>query len=199
MWCFSGNAYHCFWGMFNLFILLTISDEGRSTIRKIFDKYHKRMLYTATQILGKDRAEEAVHDVFVKLIEKFEKNFEILGDKPGQYFVIIIRNHSLNILKREHMDTVPLDEEHIDIYENSDSVNIVIQISAGCNVSIDNEHAEIYQININGRDADVYDSNDPGSPNGIVILDDASGNIISVISYADLSETMKIAENIRLK
>jgi len=97
-----------------LFILLTISDEGRSAIRYIFDKYHKRMLYMATQILGKDRAEEAVHDVFVKLIEKFEKNFEILGDKPGQYFVIIIRNHSLNIVKKDRLDTVPLDEDHID-------------------------------------------------------------------------------------
>ena len=85
------------------------------------------------------------------------------------------------------------------IYENSDSVIIMIEIAAGGKKSIDNEHAEIYQIKINGRDADVYESNDPGSPNGIVLLDDVSGNIISVISHADLNETMRIAENIRLK
>ena len=31
------------------------------------------MLYTATRILGTERGEEAVHDVFVKFIEKYEE------------------------------------------------------------------------------------------------------------------------------
>jgi len=50
----------------------------------------------AIQILGKERGEDAVHDVFVKLIEKFENNPEDLRDKPGQYWVIMVRNHSLH-------------------------------------------------------------------------------------------------------
>jgi RNA polymerase sigma-70 factor (ECF subfamily) len=94
-----------------LILIFTISDDGRSIICEIYDKHHKRMLYAATQILGKDRGEEAVHDVFVKLIEKIENNSEDFGDKPGQYFVISVRNHSLNILKRERLDFLPLEED----------------------------------------------------------------------------------------
>jgi len=72
------------------------------------------MLYTATQVLGKERGEEAVHDVFVKIIEKFENNPEILGDKPGQFFVIIVKNHSIDLLRKEHLDTVSLEDDFMD-------------------------------------------------------------------------------------
>ena len=104
-----------------MLIFLVISDHGRNIICGIYEKYQKRLIYTATQILGKERGEEAVHDVFVALLEKFENNFEILGDKPGQYFVIMVRNHSLNIQKRERVDIVPLEEELVDddIFQSS--------------------------------------------------------------------------------
>ena len=97
-----------------MFIILTISEDGRSLICEIYYKYHKQMLYTATQILGRARGEEAVQSVFLLLLEKFENNYEVLGDKPGRYFVIITRNHSLNLLKKEHLEFVPLDEELMD-------------------------------------------------------------------------------------
>jgi RNA polymerase sigma-70 factor (ECF subfamily) len=71
------------------------------------------MLYTATQILGKDSGEEAVHDIFVKLIEKFKNNEAFLGDKPAQYFVIIARNHSLNLLAKNGAYNLPLEEEFL--------------------------------------------------------------------------------------
>ena len=96
-----------------MIFLMIISDDGRNIICEIYDKHYKRMLNTATQILGRDSGEEAVHDVFVKLIEKFEKNIEILGDKPGQYFVIIVRNHSLNLLKKERLELFPLDDDFV--------------------------------------------------------------------------------------
>ena len=106
-----------------MIFILTISDDGRSIICKIYEKHHKRMLYTAAQILGKDRAEEAVHDVFVKLIEKFENNSKEYGDKPGQYFVITVRNHSLNILKRERIEFLSLEEDQAgdDIFQSDDA------------------------------------------------------------------------------
>jgi RNA polymerase sigma-70 factor (ECF subfamily) len=98
-------------GGFILIFVFVISDDGRSIICEIYDKHYKRMLYTATQILGQERGEDAVHDVFVKLIDKFENNSENYGDKPGQYFVIIVRNHSLNILKKDRLDFLPFPEE----------------------------------------------------------------------------------------
>jgi len=65
-------------------------------------------------MLGKERGEEAVHDVFARIIEKYDKNKFDLGDKPGQYFVIMIRNHSINILRKEKMETIPLDDDFVE-------------------------------------------------------------------------------------
>ena len=81
-----------------MLFLLILSDDGLNTINGFYHKYYKRMLYTATQLLGNDLGEEAVHDVFVKIIEIIKKNSGFFGDKPGQYFVIMVRNHSLKIL-----------------------------------------------------------------------------------------------------
>ena len=97
-----------------LFIFI-LSDSGQRFISVIYQKYYKRMLYTAVQLLGTDNGEEAVHDVFIKIIKITEKNEEFFTDKPGQYFVIMVKNHSLNVLRKERMAPLPLDE---DILEN---------------------------------------------------------------------------------
>ena len=94
--------------------LIILSDDENTLISGIYMKYYKRMLYTATQLLGNDRGEEAIHDVFIKIIEIIEKNSGFFGDKPGQYFVIMVRNHSLNILKKERVELLPLDDELLD-------------------------------------------------------------------------------------
>ena len=93
-----------------MLFLLILSDDGQNIISGIYSKYHRRMLYTAIQLLGKNRGEEAVHDVFVKIMEIIEKKADYFGDKPGQYFVVMVRNHSLNILKKERAEYLPLDE-----------------------------------------------------------------------------------------
>jgi len=107
-----------------LIIILTISDAGQRIICQIYDKHLGRMIYTATKILGSARGEDAVHDVFVKMIEKFENNIEDLGDKPGQFFVILARNHSLNILNKDKFDFVELDDE--DVFQLSESSEDVL-------------------------------------------------------------------------
>jgi RNA polymerase sigma-70 factor (ECF subfamily) len=80
---------------------MVISDDGESFITIIYEKYYDRMLYIAAEILGKQRGEEAVQDVFVKLIDECENNFEKLRDKQGQYFVIMAKNHSIDIFRKE--------------------------------------------------------------------------------------------------
>ena len=91
-----------------------ISENGNNVFYVIYNKHYKRMLYTATQILGKERGEEAVHDVFVKLIEKFKECSNILGDKPGQFFVIVVKNHSLNLLKKGSLNIISFEDEILD-------------------------------------------------------------------------------------
>jgi len=68
------------------------------------------MIYTATEILGSARGEDAVHDVFVKMIERFKNNIEELGDKPGQYFVISVRNHAFNLINKDKFNFTELDD-----------------------------------------------------------------------------------------
>ena len=97
-----------------MFLILVISEDGRSIICEIYNKHHKRMLYTAIEVLGISRGEDAVHDVFAKLLEKFEDRAGELSDKPGLYFVIATRNHSYNLIKKDHSNTVSLDEELMD-------------------------------------------------------------------------------------
>ena len=97
-----------------MILILVISEEGDAILSEIYSKHYKRMLYTAASILGQSSGEDALHDVFVKLIERFENNIELLRDKPGQFFVTIVRNHSLNILKKNRVEVVPFDEEFIE-------------------------------------------------------------------------------------
>jgi RNA polymerase sigma-70 factor (ECF subfamily) len=83
--------------------------ERNIIFHRLYNKHHAAMLYTARQILGKERAEEAVHDVFVHLLEKFEKNFSELCDKPALFFVVSVRNHSINLLRKERLDMTSLE------------------------------------------------------------------------------------------
>lgn len=102
-------------GVFILIFLFVISDDGRNIIYEVYKKHHKRMLFIAERILGKEHGEEAVHDVFANIIEK-NNNIEELGDKPSRYFVIIVRNHSLNLLKKEKLELVSIEENFNDDY-----------------------------------------------------------------------------------
>ena len=85
-------------------------NEDESTLEMVYIKYKRLMIRTAEKILGSEKGEEAVHDVFVCFIEKFRENYSELGNKPGQYFVVVVRNHALNIIKKERLEFLPLDE-----------------------------------------------------------------------------------------
>jgi RNA polymerase sigma-70 factor (ECF subfamily) len=119
-----------------------ISENGKNIFYTIYNKHYKRMLYTATQILGKEGGEEAVHDVFVKLIEKFKESSEILSDKPGQYFVIVVKNHSLNLLKKSKFNNISFEDE---VFE-SDILNNTVWNPE--DILLNNEAIEQLAINI---------------------------------------------------
>jgi len=81
------------------------------------------------------------------------------------------------------------------VYENIDLVKILISISTG-SLIIDNEHSDFNKTTINGNDADVYVSNDPDYPNIIVMMHEQTGMKIMMQSDVDISELIKIVENI---
>lgn len=94
-------------------LILLIIDKNKDAAAVIYSKHHKRMLYVASKLLGEEAGEDAVHDAFVKLIEKNKNNFSDLCDKPGNYFVKIVRNHSLDLLRKEHIESVFIDLDEI--------------------------------------------------------------------------------------
>ena len=96
-----------------MIFLLVISDDGQTALYEIYSKYYDRMLFAATNKLEKEQAEEAVHDVFVNIIERMEKFSDFLRDKTGQYFVTMVKNHCINLNKRKQIESMPLDEEMI--------------------------------------------------------------------------------------
>ena len=120
-----------------MILFIVITDSGRHIIGEIYDTHHKRMLYIATQILGKEDAEEAVHDIFVKLIEKSDNDFSAFTDKPGQYFVIIAKNHSLNILKQARLKYESLEDESMS--------EVIVQSNSGNpeNILLNEENIEV--------------------------------------------------------
>jgi len=95
----------------------------------------------------------------------------------------------------EVIDEVVNELKSFYVYENSDGIPIMIIISSGKQI-VDNEHSVYYQITVNGYSADVYESNDPQYPNMLVIYEDKTGMLITIISEISLSELTKIGENI---
>lgn len=81
-------------------LILILSDSDNDIIYAIYTKHKKRLLYVAKSYLG-DRAEDAVHDVFIILAEKFEKRIEELCDKQDYFFVTILKNRAIDILRKE--------------------------------------------------------------------------------------------------
>jgi len=92
---------------------MILSGDGQTIVANIYAKYYNLMVHNASQILGVDRAEDAVHDALIKLMKRYEKNIELLADKPRQFFVIVVRNYSIDMLKKEHLKTVPFEDEFL--------------------------------------------------------------------------------------
>lgn len=83
-----------------LLMFLLASGSGNDCFTALYERLKRKLLYTAKLYL-KDRAEDAVHDVFQKLWIKYENNLEELCDKPDAFFVTITKNHCIDILRKE--------------------------------------------------------------------------------------------------
>ena len=77
------------------------NESSKSKMEKIFDEYYPLMMYIANGIL-KDHAlaEDAVSDSIEKLIKNIHKVGDVPCHKTASLIVTIVRNTSLNILKK---------------------------------------------------------------------------------------------------
>ncbi|MCL2852371.1 MAG: sigma-70 family RNA polymerase sigma factor [Defluviitaleaceae bacterium] len=86
------------------------NDADKSKIARIFDEYYYLMLHIAMEVLkDRDLAEDAVSESVEKLIKNISNIGEVSCYKTKSYIVIIVKNTSINLLKK-----MCLSENHFD-------------------------------------------------------------------------------------
>lgn len=98
--------------------LMTLREAAEPSMEdeltELYNAYAGKMLGVARVILGSQSlAEEAVQEAFLRVIKNFQKFLQIPCQKRGAWFVIIVRNISVDILRRERRE-LPLEENTLE-------------------------------------------------------------------------------------
>lgn len=88
------------------YTMLLESDPDRERFARLYRANYQRMSRLAVQLLGcGPRAEDAVHDAFMKLISHYEE----LRDRPEErisgWLAVVVKNTALDMLRREKHET----------------------------------------------------------------------------------------------
>lgn len=84
--------------MLSFYLSMLEADEDKNKFEELYMKYRDDMYNIAFSILHNcEDAEDAVHDTFVSIANNFEKINKIPCQEIGYYFVIIVRNVSINL------------------------------------------------------------------------------------------------------
>lgn len=93
-----------------IYLNLIDTEEERSKFEEIYSHYKYVMFYVSRNILDDDfLAEDAVHEAFIKIAENIDCIAGSTASRIRNYTVIIARNISLNMLKKEKR-TISVDE-----------------------------------------------------------------------------------------
>lgn len=87
-----------------MFVYLSTLDtqEEKSKFVQIYNQYRQTMFYVAKSILGDDfLSEDAVHDAFINIARNMDNISEAICPRTKGYVVVIVRNISLNMLKKQ--------------------------------------------------------------------------------------------------
>lgn len=90
--------------MLSLFQLEGREDRRRFT--RLYQKNQKNLHRLAARILGPGpRAEDAVHDAFVKLMQKYEALRSRTDGELERWLTVVVRNTALDMLRRDGYET----------------------------------------------------------------------------------------------
>lgn len=88
--------------MLMIYLSMLEDDSDKALFSKIYKTYEKKMYKTAFAILHeKQKAEDAVHDSFIKIIRHFEKCRAIRRNELDGWIVIIVKNTALDYIKKD--------------------------------------------------------------------------------------------------
>ncbi|MDE6036092.1 MAG: sigma-70 family RNA polymerase sigma factor [Ruminococcus sp.] len=123
--------------MINIYLSVLDTAEDKAEFEDLYIKYKQRMYAVAYKILNNvEDAEDAVHNAFLKIADNFEKIKKISCQELPSYIVIIIRNTSINIYRKNQKNSeylTRLDDNqlmvNVDFFENIDRDELIKAIS----------------------------------------------------------------------
>ena len=108
-----------------IYLSILESEAEISKFELIYSTYKKQMYYTANNILKDSHlAEDAVHNAFLRIINNLEKIEDINSHKTKGLIVIIVKNVSIDIYrknKKERDNTIFIDD--LDDINGYDEIN----------------------------------------------------------------------------
>lgn len=97
--------------MLALYLSMLDSDADRERFLWLYHTYEKRLFAAALSILKTEaQAEDAEQQVWLKVIEQFNRISAVPHDKIGGYLAAMVRNEAFMILRRGQRE-VPFDDE----------------------------------------------------------------------------------------
>lgn len=85
-----------------IYLNLLDTEEEKSKFEQIYNNYKLTMFYVAKSILKDDYlSEDAVHDAFINIAKSLDNISDVISSRTKGYVVIIVRNISFNILKKQ--------------------------------------------------------------------------------------------------
>lgn len=111
-----------------MFIIFILSEDEAAVLETLYINSWHRLIHVAEKYLGQSNAEDAVHDVFEKLLKRVEGNIDEICDKEEIYFVIIVKNHCIDVIRKESKEPIYfMDEEDIFVDESSNPFEIIFK------------------------------------------------------------------------
>lgn len=99
--------------MLSFYLSLLETPQAQAAFAQFYETHHQKMFHIANLILQDDtKAEDAVHDAYIKIILHFEKYLQIPCKKQEAWIVTIVKNTCLDQLRREKKH-IPQDIDEI--------------------------------------------------------------------------------------
>ena len=97
--------------MINIYLSILDTAEDKAEFEDLYVKYKQRMYAVAYKILHNiEDSEDAVHNAFLKIADNFEMIKKFSCQEFQSYIVIIVRNSSINIYRKNKKDSEHLAE-----------------------------------------------------------------------------------------
>ena len=130
-----------------IYLNLIETEEQKSKFEQIYNSYKHTMFYVAKSILKDDYlSEDAVHNAFISIAKSMDNINEVGSNRTKGYVVVIVRNISFNMLKKQNKD-VAIDELEENIKDDNSLEDEVLS-----KLSVDSIVEEIIKLPVIYKD-----------------------------------------------